>query len=295
MDDAKPKISAVVVTFNRLTLLKEVIVALRNQTRPLDEIIVVNNGSTDDTAAWLSEQPSLSVITQANLGGAGGFFTGVKAACERGHDWIWCMDDDTVPNPDALERFVENVAFRNPETGYLSSLVLWTDGSPHLMNIPLLVNHAKWLHRFQQDRCIPIRDTSFVSLMVKREAVMRAGLPLREFFIWGDDSEFTRRLSEHHCGYLVLDSVVVHKTKSNAPAAFTKVGPAERTKYLYGTRNRIILYRSGHSHPLIMAGEILHVLGHTIKAAITGRAPWAGVWWALKGIFYRRKIEFPSA
>ena len=59
-------IAAIVVTFNRLALLQECVAALRSQTRRPDEIILINNGSTDGTAKWLAEQSDLT----------GNFFTG---------------------------------------------------------------------------------------------------------------------------------------------------------------------------------------------------------------------------
>ena len=64
------KIIAVVVTYNRLSLLKRNLDCLR-QNKPLSSIIVVNNGSTDGTAEWLAEQQDVMVLTQANVGGAG--------------------------------------------------------------------------------------------------------------------------------------------------------------------------------------------------------------------------------
>ncbi|RYZ98092.1 MAG: glycosyltransferase, partial [Sphingobacteriaceae bacterium] len=87
-------IVGVVVTFNRLDLLKNCITSLKRQTRSLDQIIVVNNGSTDGTEKWLNEQQGLIVIHQENSGGAGGFHRGMKEGYEHNYDWIWVMDDD---------------------------------------------------------------------------------------------------------------------------------------------------------------------------------------------------------
>ena len=71
------KVCAVVVTYNRLNLLKKTIDALKAQSYvPLD-ILVVNNGSTDDTLLWLNTVDSIQIITQENSGGAGGFYTGI--------------------------------------------------------------------------------------------------------------------------------------------------------------------------------------------------------------------------
>jgi GT2 family glycosyltransferase len=82
------KIAAVVVTFNRLELLKICITALREQTRKLDEIIVINNSSSDGSLEWFFEQNDLTLITQQNSGGTGSFHTRIKTAYEKGYDWI---------------------------------------------------------------------------------------------------------------------------------------------------------------------------------------------------------------
>ena len=85
------KVGTVIVTYNRLTLLKEVIEALRQQTYLNQQIIIVNNGSTDSTAEWLQKQKDIVVINQENLGGAGGFFTGMKYVAEHNFDFCWIM------------------------------------------------------------------------------------------------------------------------------------------------------------------------------------------------------------
>lgn len=64
---------AVVVTYNRLELLKRNLSCLRRQTVPLTTLVVVDNGSTDGTGAWLDEQEDVKTIHQTNVGGAGGF------------------------------------------------------------------------------------------------------------------------------------------------------------------------------------------------------------------------------
>ena len=81
------KNTAIVVTYNRLSLLKECIHGILSQTKKADNIIVINNQSTDGTGEWLATQP-VTTITQENKGGAWGFFTGIKSAYESGADWI---------------------------------------------------------------------------------------------------------------------------------------------------------------------------------------------------------------
>ena len=98
-------IIAVVVTYNRLNLLKRNIGCLK-QNKPVSSIVVVNNGSTDGTTEWLKEQTDLIVIHQSNVGGAGGFCTGMEYAYRAGADWVWCMDDDVFPRADCLDELL---------------------------------------------------------------------------------------------------------------------------------------------------------------------------------------------
>lgn len=88
-------------------MLKKTINSLRKQTYPIDNLCVINNGSTDGTYEWLLEQQDLTVIHQENLGGAGGFSRGVQYAYEDGADWIWMMDDDVYPESNCLEQLLK--------------------------------------------------------------------------------------------------------------------------------------------------------------------------------------------
>ncbi|RYY64396.1 MAG: glycosyltransferase, partial [Chitinophagaceae bacterium] len=86
------KVIAVVVTYNRQQLLSQCIDALRSQTRRPDTILVVNNGSTDNTEDWLKIQKDIIFISQGNTGSAGGFHTAIQYAFKNGYTWTWCMD-----------------------------------------------------------------------------------------------------------------------------------------------------------------------------------------------------------
>ena len=121
---------AVVVTHNRLPLLQECIQAIQEQTHQVCGIIVVNNGSSDGTAEWLLGQQKLTVISQPNLGGAGGFNTGIRQARDRGASWIWCMDDDTIPQADCLEKLLvaSNFPFARAATSPSPCYVVVSDG-----------------------------------------------------------------------------------------------------------------------------------------------------------------------
>ena len=238
------KVMAVIVTYNRKELLKECVNALLNQDYDNCEILIVDNASTDGTKEYIDEELQNSKVhysnTGANLGGAGGFNYGIKEAYKIGCDFIWIMDDDCIVHNDSLTKLIEADQKLNGEYGFLSSKVLWKDDSICKMNIQKK-SMTKWLKDFDTNYQ-PIVLASFVSLFLKNEIVEKYGLPIKEFFIWTDDWEYTRRISRKEKCYFISDSIVTHKSKENVGASIATVDDRlERFKYLY--RNDCVLYR----------------------------------------------------
>ena len=238
------KNTAIVVTYNRLSLLKECIHGILSQTKKADNIIVINNQSTDGTGEWLATQP-VTTITQENKGGAWGFFTGIKSAYESGADWIWVMDDDTIPQPDALEMLLKCSTNTNLQKfGFFVSKAIWTDGSPHVMNLPDINTFIKGtpFSTFDSYGATLVNAASFVSILISKEAVFECGLPMKEFYIWADDVEFTSRITG--AGFLaayVKDSVVLHKTATNYGADIYQAEKKDAWKHVYGIRNKLYI------------------------------------------------------
>lgn len=238
----KMNIIAAVVTYNRLNLLKECIEAIRNQSLPVQKIIVVDNDSTDGTADWLALQNDVTVKHQENLGGSGGFYTGIKEAAFYGAHWVWLMDDDTICEPEALLKLVQPLSFLDADKiGFSCSKGLWTDGSPHLMNlvdIKPVFNKTIPFNKYDQHNILLAEGCSFVSVLINMKAVKKLGLPYKEFYIWGDDQEYTHRITK--AGYLGLycsQSIVLHKTPKNYFAYIVTDTPANLWKHQYGFKN----------------------------------------------------------
>ena len=239
------KAAAVVVTYNRRELLLQNIAALLNQTaKNLLDILIIDNHSTDGTREALQTYVDQGLIhyidTGSNLGGAGGFHFGIKQAVERGYKWLWLMDDDTLPSPTALEEFLKEDANLNGNYGFLSGKVLWKDDSICTMNIQ---KETKWKRMKEFDTEKQIQYASFVSLFLRSEMVRKVGLPYKEFFIWADDWEYTRRISRCCPCYYIPQSVVRHWCGSNVGADIVSV-PYERVeRFNYMYRNDVVLYR----------------------------------------------------
>lgn len=239
------KVTAVIVTFNRKELLKESIEALLNQNYKNFDVIVVDNASTDGTYDYIKDIIEINdgvryVNTGANLGGAGGFNYGIREAYNNKCDFIWVMDDDCIVHNDTLEKLIEADENLNGEYGFLASKVLWKDGNICQMNVPrqTLTKNIQKFNVNQQ----PVVMASFVSLFIKSDIVKELGLPIKDFFIWTDDWEYTRRISRKHKCYLINDSVVTHKSKSNIGANIANDSEDRLDRYKYLYRNDVYLY-----------------------------------------------------
>jgi rhamnopyranosyl-N-acetylglucosaminyl-diphospho-decaprenol beta-1,3/1,4-galactofuranosyltransferase len=214
------------------------------QSRAPDAVIVVDNASTDETAAAVrSRYPDVTVAELGrNTGGAGGFACGVSLALADAADLVWLMDDDTVPQRDALRALLE-ARGRHPgrPPALVASRVIWTDGRPHPMNTPRAKPFARQAERAAaaETGCLPIRSASFVSILVDAGVCRERGLPQADYFLWSDDFEYTTRLLRGHPGLLCPASVVVHKT---ATFGSTDADPGPR--FFYEVRNKIWTLRT---------------------------------------------------
>lgn len=205
------KIAVVVVTYNRLELLKKVINAIRLQSRKLDAIIVVNNSSTDGSEVWLAQQTDLTVIKQDNLGSSGGQYTGFKTAYDMGFDYIWAMDDDVYPDVDCLEKLLLHI-----KPGYsLFPIRITSQGLPLLYETKFfnMENPFKgiWKKIIDENdiknQLVEIDGPTFEGPFMSRELIEKAGLPEKKFFIYADDTEFFLRASKFGFkNYLVTDA-----------------------------------------------------------------------------------------
>lgn len=107
------------------------------------------------------------------------------------------------------------------------------------MNVPEL--SLKWRNNIDlqfENKILKINAASFVSLFMKASVVKEVGLPIKEFFIWADDLEYTKRVSRKYPGYFVYDSQVVHEMKSNEATDIFEADENRLKRYEYLYRNR---------------------------------------------------------
>ena len=248
------KITAIVVTYNRKKLLLECLDALRGQTYPLHRIILIDNASTDGTREEVEQKQYTNlqyVMMEKNAGGAGGFYEGLRQALDSDSDYVWIMDDDTIPSPDSLQELLnaEHILREEGEDcAFLASAVYGPHGEA--MNLPMLDTrredngYSGWYRQLHHGM-VSIRAATFVSLLVPMEKLRMCGLPYKDFFIWGDDTEFTMRLSTYAGkGYFVGKSVVCHKRTNCRSLNIYNEQNAERIgNYRYFYRNQLMRAR----------------------------------------------------
>ncbi len=199
-------VAVVVVTYNRADLLERMLGGLRASHHRPDAVIVVDNASTDHTAEVLAAASgrldlALEVITSPdNLGGAGGFNAGMRAAYERGFDRIWLMDDDVVPDPGCLGVLMAAdedclMAVREDLTGALceKAALRFDLVNPLALKPKTASVESTYRERAAMPERVVLENVAFEGFMVRRRVIERVGLPDPTFFIFYDDVDFALR------------------------------------------------------------------------------------------------------
>jgi rhamnopyranosyl-N-acetylglucosaminyl-diphospho-decaprenol beta-1,3/1,4-galactofuranosyltransferase len=265
------KIAAVVVTHNRLPLLKQCINHLLNQSRSLDGIFVIDNGSTDGTSEWAKSIPQIVYILQENVGGAGGFSRGLaEAFFDEKFDWVWCMDDDCVPSWRALEALVfvaDRIGKKYPvlnsnvcrnETGHMSQRDV---SEVSVSTGEFVLNGASF----------------FNGTLISRRAYSEIGNVNKDLIIWGDEINYFMRCRNRykHIPVAVASCITHPPTQElNDVADWKKYFMVRNSFY-----NAMRYSRFGPVVGLIWVSYLraVDLLKGRIKVGIIGRGAMAGI------------------
>ena len=242
---------AITVTYNRTVTLKKCLSALQQQTRPVDEIIIVDNNSRQEEAELLKElvhsQKHVHLLClKENTGGAGGFEAGMRAALEKYQaDWYWIMDDDAYPRPDCLANLLE-AEEKLKDVGFVTPLIYGIDFQEYqlyhhkylrglkLANIPI-ASKAEQLREIN-----PVDANAFVGPLISKKAVELVGIADGSLFIYGDDTEYTYRITRKLKEYMIRDAVIDHQ---DPPLSDRYLEPKAWWKEYYSNRNRYFMIR----------------------------------------------------
>ncbi|QBX56319.1 glycosyltransferase [Nocardioides seonyuensis] len=219
-------VAVVVVTYNRADLLAGMLDGLAAQTRRPDAVIVVDNASSDHTREVLGARTDLPLrvtTTEDNLGGAGGFHLGVRAAYDAGFDRVWLMDDDVVPAPGCLEALMSVdedclIAVREDLSGALveKAAIEFDLASPLAIRPKRSTVDSVFADRGSMPELVEVQNVAFEGFLVRRSVIEEVGFPDPEFFIFYDDVDFAVRA--RRAGrriWAVRDAVLVRQLDFN--------------------------------------------------------------------------------
>jgi GT2 family glycosyltransferase len=246
------KILAAVVTHNREKLLERCIDHLRKQTRPPDDIVVINNNSTDGTLAMLKRK-KVRAVTQENLGSAGGWRRSIDEALRVGADAVWLMDDDGFPDARALEVLERDFG---DGTACLSSIVV--DEKDHDLLVfplpvlddrdqPVLFAPRRKIRRARELAGASKKTYPFAHLfngaLVSVDTVRRIGNVDDRFFLMGDEIDYLMRMRADGFVGSHVEALHYHPNVASRPWSDVKV--------YYYLKNTIILNKRYFSAPLV--------------------------------------------
>lgn len=266
---------AAIVTHNRCELLSRCIDHIQAQTRPPDALVVINNGSTDGTLAMLAER-RVDVLTQANLGSAGGWHRAIAHCLEQGFDAVWLMDDDGYPAPEALQLLEQAL---QPGVACASSVVVQEDRPDHFVfpfpvldaaGLPVILARPRKLPTLVAlQRCSPGGIYPFAHLfngaLISSTAIQQVGNVNSEFFIAGDEVDYFFRLRQAGEVISVLAARHLHPDVSSRPWISIKI--------YYYIRNTLILNQRYFDHVWLRHSmALVAALGRTARRNGAGEA-----------------------
>lgn len=243
-------VAAVVVTRNRPALLKRCLDALDSQTYPATHLVVVDNASDEPTRDLLASETAHrdssfhAIRLEENTGGAGGFHAGMRACLSLPCSHIWLMDDDCEPDPRAVAELVAAAAIVGENAVLGGNIVDLNGESVNVQSISqrLGTNCVPQYPLHLADGLLEMSALTFVSFLVPVDLVRKVGLPLKEFFIWGDDTEYSRRLARFTRIYQVGKSKTKHlKSGDGSQSVFKEQDRNKIPQYHWFYRNRLFI------------------------------------------------------
>jgi rhamnopyranosyl-N-acetylglucosaminyl-diphospho-decaprenol beta-1,3/1,4-galactofuranosyltransferase len=274
------RVFAVVVTFNRKDMLRECLAALRSQHFQLAGIVVVNNASSDGTREMLESEYADQVTRihmRHNVGGAGGFYQGMKWAHEQGADWLWLMDDDGIPDDDALCCLMapEHTALYE----VMNALVVCRD-DPGTLCFGLGINGeaTKSVDAVRRATApataLAGQINPFNGTLIKRTVVEKLGYTKREMFIWGDERDYTWRLDVAGVKMAtILPAIQRHpaaRGKTIRLGIFGTVDTQTNERIGIAARNMGYIYRQYQSVKLQLLKPVVNVAFQLSRGNVAG-------------------------
>jgi GT2 family glycosyltransferase len=291
------------VTYNAARVLPRQLEALLGQTRPLQEIIVVDNASGDGTGAMLAERyPQVTVLKMAeNLGAAGAWAAGLSyAALDKRHDWVWTFDHDSVPGADSLARLLGGIDSLNgvqTEVGMIAPMPLHRATKTYY---PPLLWHDGFVRPSVEKMREPLWFADLViasGSLTRREVVDRIGLPRADFFMDFFDFEYSLRARAHGYKIAVIPGTELDHEIGDARMVWFPGRSRLWTSYppwreYYNSRN--LVYAGWHLYPSRRTKRFVlkHLARHAGAVVLFSPRKMACIWKMMQGFWdgWRAKL-----
>jgi len=244
-DAPAERVLILILTYNGSQYIGDCLTSLQATTYPKGafEILVVDNGSTDDSIALIRRDwPGVSAIeNRKNLGFAAGNNVGLRYAIERDFDYVYLLNQDTAVTPDFLDEAIRIARTDSKIAAVQSKLLLYSDKS----RINTIGNEIHYLGfgfagGYRAPDChLDVTEIPYASgacVLLRVSALEDVGLFNEEFFLYQEDMDLGWRL--RLAGYRIMlapRSVVYHKYEfSRNPGKFYYL---ERNRYLILLQN----------------------------------------------------------
>lgn len=227
-------VAAIVVTYNRSDMLRRWLQDLADQTRPVQEIIVVDNASEDGTeAVMLQEYPWVTYVRMSeNVGPGGAWAAGMEVAYHHGHEWFWVFNDDSFPSATTLEQIL---GYDDQLTEGVGMLCPVADlGSYQICGI-YWKGRAVYYHQNESAGPWLVDGVTFAGPLISRKVVDSIGYPRSDFFFMFEEYEYCLRARE--AGYQI--AVLPGATVRHLTAGSTGFSPPWRG--YYQSRNHLVM------------------------------------------------------
>jgi len=231
--------------------LGECIESLENSSYANHIIVVIDNGSTDGSTAYVQERfTRVQVIAlNENRGYAGALNVGIEYALAVGAEYVFVLNNDTIVPPDTIARLVQTME-SDPKIGIASPKVLFHNHPEIVYNLgqrryplaPLPLDFG--YHKKDRAAYVGIMNFDYVSgcsMLIRASIFQQIGLFDISYFMYYEDSDFCRRVRDK--GYLIVcnaNVIIYHKASLSA----TKL---KKEILKIRTRNRVHFYRH-HKH-----------------------------------------------
>ncbi len=230
------KISVVIVTFNNVSMLSDLLNDLSVQSRLPDEVIVVDNASLNQTESMVKvNYPAVNYIKLAeNLGSAGGYYEGIKRAAESS-DFIYTLDDDVCLKPDTLSEIIKGFYLLQKLSPSKIAAVR-SVGERHSELFATRMEIYTW------------RGT-----LLKTSIVREMGLPSPDYFLYGEELEYSLRFAKKgYCFYWIPASICQERHRDQDGKTHAEIFGKRSVRYqnpfrlYYAFRNEIFIYLRYH-------------------------------------------------